>query len=64
MIKIFENCDTESKKKTQLLSEEEIKKQYDYAMELHVKNKISEKNVFKLNLNLASFIYQKSLSYA
>lgn len=53
----------EKYKSVALLTPDEMKKQFDTALELHVKNKISEKNVFSLNLNLAQLIYQKTASY-
>lgn len=45
---------------TEMQTEEEVAAQYKHTMELFMKNKINEKNVYKLNLNLASTLYKKS----
>ena len=44
---------------TVFLSENQIEDQYEYAMKLHMGNKINDKNVFSLNLNLAACIFQR-----
>ena len=41
-------------------TEEEAAAEYKNTMELFMKNKINEKNVYKLNLNLAATLYKKS----
>ena len=41
------------------MSADQIQDQYEYAMKLHMGNKINDKNVFSLNLNLASCIFQR-----
>ena len=63
MRNLFLSPQRDNRKSVALLTPDEIKKQFDNALELHVKNKISEKNVFSLNLNLAQLIYQKTSSY-
>ena len=45
---------------TEMQTEEEVSAQYKHTMELFMKNKINEKNVYKLNLNLASTLFKKS----
>ena len=44
---------------TVFLSENQIEDQYEYAMKLHMGNKINDKNVFSLNLKLAEAIFQR-----
>ena len=39
-----------------------MKDQYERAMKLHMSNKINEKNVYQLNLNLIDCIHQESFS--
>ena len=41
------------------MSADQIQDQYEYAMKLHMGNKINDKNVFSLNLNLAACIFQR-----
>ena len=48
-----------TKDNDQFMSADQIQDQYEYAMKLHMGNKINDKNVFSLNLNLASCIFQR-----
>ena len=43
-----------------ILTADEMKDQYERAMKLHMSNKINEKNVYQLNLNLIDCIHQES----
>ena len=52
--------DTRSDLSTVMKTEEEAAAEYKNTMELFMKNKINEKNVYKLNLNLAATLYKKS----
>ena len=45
-----------------ILTADEMKDQYERAMKLHMSNKINEKNVYQLNLNLIDCIHQESFS--
>ena len=42
-----------------ILTADEMKDQYERAMKLHMSNKINEKNVYQLNLNLIDCIHQE-----
>ena len=44
---------------TNFLSENQIQDQYEYAMKLHMGNKINDKNVYSLNLKLAEVLFQR-----
>jgi len=52
--------ETRSDLSTVMKTEEEAAAEYKNTMELFMKNKINEKNVYKLNLNLAATLYKKS----
>ena len=45
-----------------ILTADEMKDQYERAMKLHMSNKINEKNVYQLNLNLIDCIHQGNFS--